>query len=70
MQKIQVIRILRDVEDRMIWIASRCGTFLVKSLYSILKPRDPHFFSSSSIWRSSAPPKVAFFAWEASWGEF
>ena len=38
LQKIQVFKVHRDVEDRVIWIASRCGTFLVKSLYSILEP--------------------------------
>ena len=38
LQKIQVFKVHRDVEDKVIWIASRCGTFLVKSLYSILEP--------------------------------
>ena len=51
----------------MIWTASRCGTFSVKSLYSILESSDSLLFSSGSIWRVSVPPKVAFFAWEASW---
>ena len=67
LQKIQVFRVQREVEDRMIWIASRCGTFTVKSLYSILEPRDSPLFPCGSIWRASVPPKVAFFAWEASW---
>ena len=57
------------MEDRVIWIASRYGTFLVKSLYSILEPWDSPLFPSGSVWRSSAPHKVAFFAWEASWGK-
>ena len=26
-------------------------------------------FPSDSIWRVRVPPKVAFFAWEASWGK-
>ena len=62
LQKIQAFRVYRDVEDRVIWIVSRCGTFSIKSLYFILKPRDSPLFPSGSIWRSSAPPKVAFFA--------
>ena len=66
LQKIQAFRVQREVEDRVIWTASRCGTFTVKSLYSILEPEDSPLFPSGSIWRSSVPLKVAFFAWEAS----
>ena len=66
LQKIQAFRVHRDVEDRVIWTASRCGTFSVKSLYSILESRDSLLFPSGSVWRLSAPPKVTFFAWEAS----
>ena len=69
LQKIQAFKVHREVEDRVIWKASRCDTFLVKSLYSILEPRDSPLFHSGSIWKSSAPPKVAFFAWEVSWGK-
>ncbi|RVW88765.1 hypothetical protein CK203_034738 [Vitis vinifera] len=57
----------RDVDDRVIWTVARCGTFSIKSLYSILEPKDSLLFPCGSIWRSSVPPKVAFFAWEASW---
>ena len=66
LQKIQATRVHRVLEDRVIWTASRCGTFSVKSLYSILDTRNPLLFPSGSIWRSSVPLKVAFFAWEAS----
>ncbi|RVW44349.1 LINE-1 reverse transcriptase-like [Vitis vinifera] len=65
---IQAFKVHKEVEDRVIWTASRCGTFLVKSLYSILEPEDSPLFPSSSIWRASEPLKMAFFAWEASWG--
>ena len=63
--KIQTTRVQRDVDDRVISIASRCGKFSVKSLYSILEPEESLLFSSSNIRRSCAPPKVAFFTWEA-----
>ncbi|KAL6330611.1 hypothetical protein AAG906_003219 [Vitis piasezkii] len=46
-----------------------CGTFSIKSLYSILEPEDSPWFPSGSIWRSSVPPKVAFFTWKAFWGK-
>ena len=69
LQKIQAFKVHRDAEDRVIWIISRYGTFSVKSLYSILEPEVSPLFPSGSIWRSSVPPKIAFFAWEASWGK-
>ena len=64
LQKIQAVRVHRDVEDRVMWTTSRCGTFSVKSLYSILELGNSPLFPSGSVWRLSAPPKVAFFAWE------
>ena len=67
LQKIQAFKVHKDVEDRVIWLVSRCGTFLVKSLYSILEPGDSPLFPSGSIWRASVSPKVTFFTWEASW---
>ena len=39
--KLQENRVHGDVEDRVIWIASRSGNFLVKSLYMVLEPSDP-----------------------------
>ena len=53
----------------MIWLASKCGAFLVKSLYSILEPRVSLLFPSDSFWRISVPPKTTFFAWEVYWGK-
>ena len=66
-KKMQDFRVHRDVENRVILTVSRCGIFSAKSLYSILKSGNSPLFPSGSIWRSSTPPKVAFFAWEASW---
>ena len=69
LEKIQAFKVHRDAEDRVIWTISRYGTFSVKPLYSILGPEVSPLFPSGSIWKSSVPPKVAFFAWEASWGK-
>ena len=69
LHKIQTFRVQREEENRVIWTASKCGVFSVKSLYSILEPGVSPLFPSGSIWRVSVPPKVAFFAWEASWGK-
>ena len=59
----------REGEDKVVWTASRSGVFSVKSLYSILVPGGASLFPCGSIWRANVPPKVAFFAWEASWGK-
>ena len=69
LHKIQTFRVQREEENRVIWTASKCGVFSIKSLYSILEPGVSPLFPSGSIWRVSVPPKVAFFAWEASWGK-
>ena len=53
----------------MVWTTSKSGDFSVKLLYSISVLRDSHLFPCNSIWRVKAPSKVAFFAWEASWGK-
>ena len=66
MLKIQPFRMQREIEDKVVWTASRNGVFLVKSLYSILQPGGSALFLFDSIWRAYVPTKVAFFAWEAS----
>ena len=68
MLKIQAFRVQRD-EDKVVWTASKSGTFSVKSLYFILELGGSPLFPCGSIWRANVPPKVAFFAWEASWGK-
>ena len=66
LQKIHAFRVQREEEDRVIWTASNDDVFSVKSLYSILECGGSSMFPSESIWRVRVPPKVAFFAWEAS----
>ena len=69
MLKIQAFRVQREDEDKVVWTTSRSGDFSVKSLYSILEPGGSALYPYDSIWRVYVPPKVAFFAWEASWGK-
>ena len=66
LQKIHVFRVQREEEDRVIWTASNDGAFSVRSLYSMMEPGGSSMFPSERIWRARVPPKVAFFAWEAS----
>ncbi|RVW98204.1 hypothetical protein CK203_031873 [Vitis vinifera] len=48
------------------------STGIVRSLgalYSMMESGGLSMFPSERIWRARVPPKVAFFAWEASWGK-
>ena len=67
--KLQAKRVYRDEEDRVIQTVSKSGKFSIISLYSVLEPSDPLLFPQSIIWSSCVPSKVAFFAWEATWGK-
>ena len=66
MLKIQPFRMQREIEDKVVWTASRSGVFSVQLLYSILEPGGSALFPYGSIWRANVLHKVAFFAWEAS----
>ena len=59
----------QDVEDRVLWIETKCGKFSVKSLYKALKSGPLASFPSNVIWNSYVQPKVSFFRWEATWGK-
>ena len=59
----------QDVEDRVLWIETKCGKFLVKSLYKALEFGPSASFPLNVIWKSCVQPKVSFFGWEATWGK-
>ena len=42
----------QDVEDRVLWIETKCGKFSVKSLYKALKSGPSASFPSNVIWNS------------------
>ena len=56
-----------DEEDRVKWMESKDGVFLVKSLYRTMQLVSLASFPSKIIWNSCVQPKLSFFAWEASW---
>ena len=56
-------------EDSVLWRQRRSGQFRVKEAYSLLTKSDDIGFPSRSIWVARVPTKVAFFAWEATWGK-
>ena len=57
-------------EDRLVWEGSKYGVFSVRSLYIVLEQGGEKTFPAKAIWNPWVPPKVCFFAWEASWGKF
>ena len=54
---------------RMFWVErlARMTLFFVRSLYRSLTHVSSELFPWSIIWRSWAPMRVSFFAWEVSW---
>ena len=56
-------------EDSVMWRRGRNGQFRVKEAYSLLVNPNDTIFPSRCIWVDKVPTKVAFFAWEATWGK-
>jgi hypothetical protein len=55
--------------DKIWWVPNKKGKFEVKSFYSILNSSISFPFPWKSIWRTKAPPRVAFFVWSAALGK-
>ena len=56
-------------EDSVCWKGGRNEQFRVKEVYSLLVNPNDIAFPTSYIWVDRVPTKVAFFAWEATWGK-
>ena len=56
-------------EDSVCWKGGRNGQFRVKKAYSLLVSPIVSVFPNSCIWVDKVPTKIAFFAWEATWGK-
>jgi hypothetical protein len=53
------------LEDKLWWIPFSKGSFEVSTFYRVLSPPGSISFPWKAIWRTKAPPRVAFFAWTA-----
>jgi hypothetical protein len=63
-------RKLRGVGEDKLWrIHSKKGIFEVRSFYRALSIQGTSTFPWKGIWRTKAPPRVAFFAWTATRGK-
>ena len=56
-------------EDRLILKETRPNGFSIRLMYRKLMHYLPTDFPWHSIWNPIVPPKLGFFAWEASWGK-
>ena len=57
------------IEDKILFKGSRNDAYSVSSMYRVLEGFPQTDFPSRSIWNSVVPPRMGFFAWEASWGK-
>lgn len=51
--------------DRVVWAGTKNRVFSVKSYYLALKGSNGLIFPWKAVWKTKAPNRVAFFAWEA-----
>ena len=65
--RLQGRRVCSDVEDQVVWTKAKDRRFSIKSLYKALESERLGDFPSRVIWNSLVPPRVSFFAWEATW---
>ena len=57
------------MEDKILFKGSKNDDFSVKSMYMVLDCSPQVAFPYRSIWNPVIPPRMGFFAWEASWGK-
>ncbi|RVX09419.1 hypothetical protein CK203_015227 [Vitis vinifera] len=69
----ELLQILRSQsitleEDLALWKGGKNGKFDVKEAYGLLISHSTPLFPKKGIWVENVPYKLAFFAWEATWG--
>ncbi|RVW20280.1 putative ribonuclease H protein [Vitis vinifera] len=67
---LQILRSQRITleEDLALWKGGKNGKFEVKEAYELLISHSTLIFPKKGIWVENVPSKLAFFAWEATWG--
>ena len=56
-------------DDSDFWKKGEDGLFKIKKAYSVLVNSQGVDFPHSNVWVDKVPTKIAFFAWEATWGK-
>ena len=67
---LQILRSQRITleEDLALWKRGKNGKFDVKDAYGLLTSHSTSLFPKKGIWVENVASKLAFFAWEATWG--
>ena len=67
---LQILRSQRITleEDSTLWKGGKNGKFGVKEAYGLMISPSVPMFPKKGIWVENVPSKLAFFAWEATWG--
>ncbi|RVW52060.1 hypothetical protein CK203_079593 [Vitis vinifera] len=67
---LQILRSQRITleEDLALWKGGKNGKFDIKDAYGLLTSHNTSLFPKKGIWVENVPSKLAFFAWEATWG--
>ncbi|RVW96040.1 hypothetical protein CK203_027752 [Vitis vinifera] len=67
---LQILRSQRITleEDSALWKGGKNGKFGVKEAYGLMISPSVPMFPKKGIWVENVPSKLAFFAWEATWG--
>ncbi|RVW87740.1 hypothetical protein CK203_043997 [Vitis vinifera] len=67
---LQILRSQRITleEDSTLWKGGKNGKFGLKEAYGLLISPSVSTFPKKGIWVENVPSKLAFFAWEATWG--
>ncbi|RVW43483.1 hypothetical protein CK203_095333 [Vitis vinifera] len=69
-----ILAVLRDYsvtmeDDAVCWKKGENGLFKIKYAYNVLANSHGLDFPHSNVWIGKVPTKIAFFAWEATWGK-
>jgi hypothetical protein len=68
-QVLHSTRVRQGVADRLWWISSKRGHFMVKLLFASLACTEGRRFPWKSVWHTQAPPRVIFFVRLAALGK-
>ncbi|KAJ9677832.1 hypothetical protein PVL29_022672 [Vitis rotundifolia] len=69
----ELLQILRSQrisleEDLAVWKGGKNGKCEVKDAYGLVTSHSTPMFPKKGVWVENVPSKLAFFAWEATWG--
>ena len=58
-------KVQTSLEDKVVWVEEKHGTFSVKSLFKALSPATSFYFPTNMVWQPKLQLRICFFAQEA-----